>query len=293
MKASTIQTFRKCSAGPCRIGVIRRYATRAADVSRHLTWAITLVERLLRRVLMSAMRFESMILARPAHTWIHRLQVLRAHPTPAQWQTSQEWNLFHLHQSKEWVSSTPWILRSDPKPERVLQFTAPPTLAPISSALVPRSERLRKTRTLDLLETIARRQIVRSTHEQTTSSRSLRLATAHRDFALRSRPLSVIAGPVSHTPDRILRQHRRVEERSVALDSAYKKPMPNQLFETPVFAERSRPAAKPSSNAARHAETRDVGAQAGAAVNVAQITDAVLKQIDRRLVAARERMGKI
>ena len=293
MKASTIQTFRKCSAGPCRIGVIRRSATRAADVSRHLTWAIALVERLLHRVLLSAMRFESMILARPAHTWIQRLQVLRAHSTPAQRQTSQEWKLFHLHQSKQWVASTPWMLRSERTPERSLQCAALPTLAPNSSALVPRSERLRQIRAIDLLETIARRQIVRSTHQQTTSSWFLRLAPAYRDFALRNEPISAIAGPVSRTSDRIVRQHRRVEERSLALDSANKKTMPNEFFETPVFAERSRPAGKLSGNVAGHAETRNVGAQVGAAVNVAQITDAVLKQIDRRLVAARERMGKI
>ena len=293
MKASTLQTFRKCSAGPCRIGVIRRSATRAADVSRHLTWAIALVERLLHRVLLSAMRFESMILARPAHTWIQRLQVLRAHPTPAQRHTSQEWKLFHLHQSTQWVSSTPWMLHSERTPERILQFAAPPTLARSSGALAPRSERLRKTRTLDLLETIARRQIVRSTHQQTTSSWFLRLAPAYRDFALRNEPISAIAGPVSRTSDRIVRQHRRVEERSLVLDSGNKRTMPNQVFETPVFAERSRPAGKLSGNAAGHAETRNVGAQVGAAVNVAQITDAVLKQIDRRLVAARERMGKI
>ena len=291
MKVSTIQTFRKFSATPKRMGVIRPSAMCVPNVSRHLGWAIALVERLLRRVLSRAMRFESMILGRPTRTWIYRQQVLREGRKKGPLHVSQEFNSFHLHQSTSWISTTSQMGHSKRTLERISRYVVPLTLAPISSTLAGRGELPRRSNGSGLLETLTNHRSVRLTHEQRYSSLLMRMAPVDRDFTVRRAPLSVGTGAMNDAPERIVRQRLRVEDRSLTLESVSKNSTSSPFLNVPAFIERSWTPFK--GKAAPHAERLEDVTQPSTAVNVAQITDAVLKQIDRRLVAARERMGKI
>jgi hypothetical protein len=99
--------------------------------------------------------------------------------------------------------------------------------------------------------------------------------------------------PARELPERVTRKHRRVEARPYA-------PAAREIAIVPA----AHPAAIPAIPAP--AAPRDGpraapagGGQGGRAtpqgpeINVARITDEVLRQLDRRLLAARERMGRI
>ena len=97
-------------------------------------------------------------------------------------------------------------------------------------------------------------------------------------------------------PGRVTRKHRRVEQRAYPLgDDLVVTNMPRPVMADSVTLGGSRfrepvqeyepPVAKREPSVAR--------LQPEPAVNVARITDEVLKQLDRRLIAARERRGRI
>ena len=63
--------------------------------------------------------------------------------------------------------------------------------------------------------------------------------------------------------------------------------------EKPVVIERAQPRVRARQEPALEAAPRERAWQRESVVDVAQITDAVISQLDRRLIAARERRGKI
>jgi hypothetical protein len=129
-------------------------------------------------------------------------------------------------------------------------------------------------------------------------------AYAQRLLPLRPMPLNSNSGPPRRAatglagseslPHRIMLQRRRVEEDSVAraLKSEGKKTQ-SLLSELPVTVENPqlRVRRKAAGDSVSPAERRDYDGRPE--VNVTQIADAVLQQLDRRLIAARERMGRI
>jgi hypothetical protein len=90
---------------------------------------------------------------------------------------------------------------------------------------------------------------------------------------------------------RVIRKHRRVEARPTRLHDL-RTQTPALMPEKPVVIERARPRLR-TQEPPLEVGPRDRAGQLGSAVNVAQITDAVISQLDRRLIAARERRGKI
>jgi hypothetical protein len=102
------------------------------------------------------------------------------------------------------------------------------------------------------------------------------------------------AGEESSLPERVMRRLRRVEERPLR----YARPSAAMRFAAPgpeetATARQSRKHSISQPNVDLEAQVVGRAVQPPAAVNVTQITDAVLQQLDRRLVAARERMGRI
>ena len=90
---------------------------------------------------------------------------------------------------------------------------------------------------------------------------------------------------------RIVRQLQRVETNAQAQQSArelrFSTSRPADMASMPAAAGRRRHLESEESQSAKD------HAPAAPAINVAQITECVLQQLDRRLIAARERMGRI
>lgn len=98
------------------------------------------------------------------------------------------------------------------------------------------------------------------------------------------------AGPLEITT-RIMRQFRRVEERPFSREPGWAPGAPAPRGSEPVLEAPARKLRRDMDS------TLDFGRVATvpppAALNLTQLTDEVMRQLDRRLVAARERMGKI
>jgi hypothetical protein len=295
MKAISTQPFPRPTTWLVCIGVTRRSTTPALKVPGHLSWALALVERLLRRILSPGMHFETMILARAARTWIQRLQILQAGRGRERLITTlpiKERNVFHSIEFKEWLHANPHKVCPEQTDGKLLRCVVPPISLPnVANRSTISGEYLKATRNIEIAETITRRNALRAT--QALSSRPVKFVPAERRSPLWSNELLHLYA-TSSTPSRVVQQHRRVEDRTIALDSSSsKKIAPTRFFEAPVLIERPRSRTSGDSDLMPGVDRREPVTQPGPAVNVTQITDAVLKQLDRRLVAARERMGRI
>jgi hypothetical protein len=102
--------------------------------------------------------------------------------------------------------------------------------------------------------------------------------------------------PTKETSSSVLaRRHRRVEQRRERIVQEF---APERKFESalwmPMESARSIAGTRtPASPRSQHPETLESGVVPLRQINVTQVADEVLKQLDRKLIAARERMGRI
>jgi len=279
---------------PRRALILRRPFARLPWTPRHVAWALALVERLVRRVLLAPANREDQILRRAARHWIWRSQTVTlrsgAMRTAAQI-LMRERTIIHLSELRRGLNGAPAAAATATKGRG---FALAPFPRELSRSLQPEATVLgamaKRSRVAAALDTALRRQPWQG-------------AYAQRLLPLQRMPLNSSSGTprresteltdAEGLPHRVVRQHRRVEEDSLAraLKSEERKApsLPSEIplaVENPQFLIRRKSAGDSVPPAAR----RDSAAHPK--VNVAQIADAVLQQLDRRLIAARERMGR-
>jgi len=258
-----------------------------------LAWTLALLERLFRRIPSLDMHRQDMILARSARHWIAWRHTVLLHVDPmrlAPPTSIRERSILYLGRSGSWLNRRPVASSA----ASGIQFPAlsqsrrtAEQKADVSGAIVRRND------AIEVLPTMAERQ---PRHRATGyASSPLLLVRANWSQGLTRSTAELTAA--DSIANRVVRQHRRMEERGLtrSLDSGEERPSSLLPAEPPLLIEKSRPPVRKEYDGkfVSSGERRNATTQPGTAMNVAHITDAVLKQLDRRLVAARERMGRI
>lgn len=289
MRAASIPAFRRRVPNGTQMAILRfRFGTPSRP-SRHLLWALALVERLLRRILAGSSYRENMTLLRMARSWIPGPRRLLLPDSPRLYSpiSIPERTVLLLRESTRWLSDRLSIPCSRSASDedvarraRSLQSRWSTTLQTTLLSTIAVGERAREAPRAHQVRT-------RIEHSQALP---LQLVGADRIPRL---PLNETAESIAR---RLPRQYRRVEDFSFARGlNSREKSTPSLLSGPSVVVDRTRPRVQQDSagGIGSAGERRDPIAQPQLNTNVAQITDAVLKQLDRRLVAARERMGRI
>jgi hypothetical protein len=282
-----------CRRSPHPAPILRRPLACVSRTPRHVAWTRALVERLMRRVLSRAVPREDLVLARAARhwTWCSQSLLLRAEPgrsvapilmrersvIPFR-ESARRWNGGPVAGSEARNGGSfvpfpfPRQLRRNPGPESA-----------VVGGPAPRSY------AFGVLETAPRHQ--RWQWAYARQWRPLQRVLLDNSFGSPRREAFGLRDAES-LPYRVARQHRRVEEGSFAraLNGPAKR-TPSPLSELPSVMENPQPRVGRRAVPGSPTERRDPASQPD--MNVTQIADAVLKQLDRRLVAARERMGRI
>ncbi len=151
----------------------------------------------------------------------------------------------------------------------------------------------RQSRLLQTLSRIERRSEHRFTVQGPAAARTLWLSPSASSTRVRLRPNAITHdGTAPEMTTRIARRLRRVEE-ALPFSSEPRVvagAVPTRGFDEVVGT----PARRPSRDASPlHCSELGATDPAAPGINVTQLTDEVMRQIDRRLVALRERMGKI
>jgi hypothetical protein len=278
---------------PQRAPILRRPLARLARTPRHVAWALALVERLVRRVLLAVHR-EDPILRRAARHWIRCSQTvtLRSGAMNSAGQIlMRERPVIHPRESTRGLNGVPVSAATATNGRR---FALAPFPRELSRSLQPEAT---------VLGTMANRSHVAAALDTALRRQPGQEAYAQRLVPLRPMPLNSNSGSLRRVatgltsaeslPYRITLQHRRVEEDPLArgLKSEGKK-TPSLLPDLPLAVENPqlRVRRKSAGDTVSPGERRDHAGQPE--VNVTQIADAVLQQLDRRLIAARERMGR-
>jgi len=260
-------------------------------VSRHVSWTLGIIERLVRRKPWLGLHPEAMVLAGRAQPWILVLKTLLRQARP--------------NESKQWPQARPQaatlrqvvggrIQPAAPSAREAARNRAPRPVISVVTA--------KRGRTAGLVGKISDPQRARSMTGDAPSSGPLVLSLANRVIG---RPRlsrreegseSETSVSVSGVSTRVMRKHRRVEERPfMRHPELAAKSTAAWVRDDPVVIKTQQPRLRTQggheSNSAL--EPRAVASQPQSAVNVAQITDAVIQQLDRRLIAARERKGRI
>jgi hypothetical protein len=294
MKANSIPIFRKPVPRAARIAILRSRCARTAGSSRHLRWALALVERLLRRILPLTMYPESLIFARGARTWILRRQLWLLQREPMRQIAAiltPERRGIQLGDSARGQNGTSPTLGSG---SRLSQHAVP--AVSLARRRVPLVHRFLPT-SLAREDSGSRSEVARPFAARSAAAdvyRYLPRTVSSRGGVLGPRRRGVAEIAVEDgIPARVPRQYRRVEDQALArsLASAEKRTPPAPSDARVAFAIPRPPLRREMNRSASSPERKDPAMQPE--MNVAQITDAVLKQLDRRLVAARERMGRI
>jgi hypothetical protein len=265
--------------------------------SRHLRWAEGIASKRVRCSRWLGLHPEAMTLTQPFRQRILRLQTMLRHshsetrllysPMQERKAASPAGPNSHLEDRRPF-SVLPQIIveRSRSLISFVREILRGSTPMAMSVAAVQRN------RTLEFVDKIATPRLSRSTIEGATVP--LALSSARRRS---THKMSQSDETDSTTlPERVLRKHRRIETRPLLRSrESTSQIVPALMPETSSVIHRApthRPAQQrfdtPTEPASREHSVRQAPN-----INVAQITDAVLQQLDRRLIAARERMGRI
>jgi len=151
---------------------------------------------------------------------------------------------------------------------------------------------IQRNHTVEFVEKIASSLPVRVLRERTASPMSLALPPVRRKSPQASSQSDEDDSPAATLRERVLRKHRRIETRpfmTARLGTSQSRSA--AISEIPTLIHRT--PAQPRINPLSESTPRQHSAPQAPNINVAQITDAVLQQLDRRLIAARERMGRI
>ena len=267
---------------------------------RHQRWALGITSKLARRSRRPGLHSEPMTLTHPFRRRILRLQTLVQHtrsetrlPHPAVRELKAPGcSAAHLRLEANRQIALP----SQNTVERgqslvsfvreILHRTAPATA---SVALV------RPNRTVEFVGKIVTPPIPRSALGKAESVASLTLSPSRRSaLGAASRPDESDPSAAALS-ERVMRRHRRVEARPfVQARGAAPQISPAPAPEPPVVVHRTlarRPAQRFDESI--QSDPRQQSAPQAPNIHIGQITDAVLQQLDRRLIAARERMGRI
>jgi hypothetical protein len=285
---------RRVRAGACAVG----------KVSPHVSWTSRITEKLARRTPWRGIYPEAMILVCAARPWtlLRQTVLQQTHPgmrsRPA---STNEYNRLRSGESKRWPKAQPpvAILRQFGG-EPIRRSTARITTEPVRNRLPQPAifcTRLERSRTVEFMQKPAGPQHTRPLHPDAMPSSPLTLSLANRiprQQRSARRDEGVEAVTVNDVSTRVMRKHRRVEERPfMRVRDLPGRVAPAPVAENPVVIERPRPRLAAKHKSSSELEARNGVLQADRAVNVAQVTDEVLRQLDRRLVAARERRGRI
>ena len=294
MRVTSIPAFRRRVPRRTQMTVLRNPLARTARPSRHLLWTRALVERLLRRILTQAMCCESMTLLRTARRWISgpRRLLLRDSPGLFAPISTPERTVLQLRESTRWLCGKRRVSSSRSTRNENAARRASPSQSRWSSA----------RRQPAVFSTIAR--------GKRAEIPAMSQVCAREEHSHEFPPHLVVVGRIPRLlrnetaalsaaesiPRRVPNQYRRVEDRSFARSvNSSENGTPKLPSGASVVADRPRARLPHDAAASIGSPTgrREPVVQPQLETNVAEITDAVLKQLDRRLVAARERMGRI
>jgi hypothetical protein len=264
---------------------------------RHLRWAARIASKLGRRAPWRGLHSEAMTLAHPLRTRVLRLQTLfhRFH---------SQTRLLHSPERKQ--NATQAVERQPDRSRSLLP--APPAVVernlPVLSFVreivqhsapeVSCRNIIQRNRTVEFVERVVAPRLSRTMHAVSSPETSLASMPSGRATIQPTRQPSQ-SDSAATLPDRVLRNHRRVEARPFlrARDAA-PQILPSAVPEEPAVIHRTpaRRRVRQFDSPTEPAPRQHIAPQAPH-IDVAQITDAVLQQLDRRLIAARERMGRI
>lgn len=270
-----------------------------AQVSRHLCWAVAIAERLTRRVPRYRTHPEKMTLSFASRFWVLLRRIGGKSHHPAISITSPQTRERHD------------LCQSAYTPDRKIRFIVPQAMAHKAMRLPSAAPSFWAHHRLHNLTAAALSQQIR-TIERTerflirlsllTSSGERVSSSPVASFLARQtiRPLQVPAAgssfEVGDIPAQVQKRHRRLEKRLfLRPPEATDQFRSTSISEHPVVVEKSKPRnSAPADHTTQfERKPRSRISTPEPPVNIGQITDAVLKQLDRRLVAARERMGRV
>jgi len=266
--------------------------------SRHLRWIAGIVAKHFHRASWHRAHAEAMALLYPARRTVLRLQTIVRQTARRAASTAQTMD---TRAAKTMQIMQPQIVQ----PRIFIQRQQEPgRLQPVFFAVreLPRSSESKSSAGASAPSfrlarhterTIVERLMLRGFGSgQASTSMQLLLASIEGPNLLRSQIRA--EGEECSLPERVIRKLRRLEERPLhhARQAAVKRPAAPAQEGAPGV-QRSRRGSYAEVEPSFEAHTPSRAAQQPTAVNVAQITDAVLQQLDRRLVAARERVGRI
>ena len=293
MRAASIPAFRRRVPNRTQMAILRIRFGSPSRPSRHLLWTRALVERLLRRILAPSTYRENMTLLRMARSRIPGPRSLLQRDSPRLYSpiSIPERTVLLLRESTLWLSD---------------KQQSPASRSGVDEDAARRACSLRSRWHTSLRTTLLSTIAMGKRAREAPRAQQVRTRTNYSQAS----PLQIVGAvrlprlPLNETAEltaesiahRLPRQYRRVEDCSFARDlNSREKSTPRLLSGPSVVIDRTPPRVQKDSAGSfgSAGERKEPVAQAQLNTNVAQITDAVLKQLDRRLVAARERMGRI
>lgn len=276
------------------------------NVSRNLAWTLNFLDRLVHRSRRTGVHREPMILAHVARSYILLRTLLQQFQTVTQ-------TIFDAATSPVQfasMQSTPTVSVS----RRVETVVRQATVEPIHvSGLRARWQPVKNSGAMlavsvaaeDNWPTLLISKPIQVLRSQPTLERRFRQTPVFSPVSERGliqprlSPQDEVDEPDSGAltiPAHVARKHRRVEpcpyalvHEGVALSQTMPMSSETMKRQKPGVLQRAQQYQPPGS----HYERFPARSQQEPALNVSRITDEVLKQLDRRLVAARERMGRI
>ncbi len=294
-----MQRFLKAIPGKAHRWQLRRGISGTCAVApalRHLRWTLAITGRLARRSTWRGIHPEDMTLSSARRLWILLRQIIeRSHatiailplpPTP-------------LHGSAAHALTPtpkyPRLLRSQQTILEPASVLAPTLLAVVQDRIhkLTKATLSQSTRTIERIANIFLRESSPITNGERTSSP---LAALFARRTLRSLQVQESEPDLTNIPAQVQRRHRRIEQRPFLRPGDSADSLPSlRTAEPRVVIEKPRPRILARTQNEPSPEPKPISraSQPGPPINIGQITDAVLQRLDRRLVAARERMGRI
>jgi hypothetical protein len=302
MKTNSIHKFRRKFPGKAYHvqppgGILR---ARAVPMSRHLRWSFAITERLAQRISWRGLHLEDMTLSLPAR-WIllrkvtgassNSLTLVLPTPTTQHARTAADPLTHRLDRRQQELSSQPQIQRPYIADSTLLTVVQN-RLHTITTATLSQQLCLRERRVKSIV-----REFLHAEDGSISYSPRLSSSIAHRSIRRQRAQAADFEPETIGIPAQVQRRHRRLEQRSfLSMRDVAPSPSPIEIAERPDVVRKPRPQTPPRAadeEAPAQSKLRNRPTRPDPPISIPQITDAVLQQLDRRLVAARERMGRI
>ena len=270
-------------------------------VSRHLRWAEGITSRLGRHVRWAGLRLETMTLAYLSLRRIVRLRKLKGHTH------SQTRLLYTPAREREAIGRFDAVptLAASPQgaaPVRTIVERNHSTASFVheivhrTTSVAASLTAIRSNRRVEFSEKSAASRIARSSARSGEQTTLLALSPVRRATPQSNRLQEEFDPASAPLPERVLRKLRRIEARPFLRSREAASQIQAVLSPEPVAVIHRSPARRSAPHRfdeVMEAASRQQSAPQAPQMNLAQITDAVLQQLDRRLIGARERMGRI